>query len=348
MADTPEKGIKINLISSRKLDSMSSQEKLRFILDQVKNGVVLVLERGLTALEEIDLIKSTMSEIDHETFIGIEMQSYSPDDLEAGSWFSRLLGRSRVPKMSVIGPANLLKPIRKDGNIIQAMILTGKAIAQELPEEEFIETKPDNDLGLETDTSEDAIPPVPEPAPGEESIFGSEEPEMTPPSGEELTQEPPAESVVDYSASEQPASDTIATGETESPQDSFEIPPPPVTDIAQETQDYMEPPPLAQEVVEPASQPLEPAPEPPVEERPAEPVEQYTPVGDYTEAPPASTGEVSEPNGTSTPEPGSEIPPPVEGAPPAANETELPPAEDDSEQPAGTGFLYKRLKQEEE
>ncbi len=123
-----ETGVRINLISSRKLDSMSSQEKLRFILDQVKRGTVLVLERGLTAVEEIDLIKATMSEIDHQTFIGIEMQSYSSDDVVAGSWFSKLLGRTKVPRMSVIGPANLLKTIQKDGNMIQAMILTGKSI----------------------------------------------------------------------------------------------------------------------------------------------------------------------------------------------------------------------------
>ena len=341
MADNPEKGIKINLISSRKLDSMSSQEKLRFILDQVKNGVVLVLERGLTAVEEIDLIKSTMSEIDHETFIGIEMQSYSPDDLEAGSWFSRLLGRSRVPKMSVIGPANLLKPIRKDGNIIQAMILTGKAVAEELPEEEFIETKPDDDLTEGTEPSEDVLPfeSEPEPTPGEESIFGSEEPEMAPTSGEELNQEPPAENVRDSSVSEQPISEPTATGEPGSPQDSFEVPPPPATDIAPETQEYMEPPPLAREATEPAS-------EQPVGEQPVAPAEPYTPVGEYTAATPAPTNEVSETE--VAPESGSEPTPPLEGTPPIASESEAPPAEDDSEQPGGTGFLYKRLKQEEE
>jgi hypothetical protein len=136
-----ETGVRINLISSRKLDSMSSEEKLRFILDEVKRGSVLVLERGLTAVEEIDLIKSTMSEIDHQTFIGIEMQSYSSDDVRAGSWFSKLLGRTNVPRMSVIGPANLLKTIQKDGNMIQAMILTGKSIMND--ESEDTETQTD-------------------------------------------------------------------------------------------------------------------------------------------------------------------------------------------------------------
>ncbi len=130
-----DNGVKINLISSRKLDSMSSEEKLRFIISEVKKGTVLVLERGLTATEEINLIKATMSEIDHQTFIGIEMQSYSSDDLASrGGFFSRLLGRAKVPKMSVIGPANLLKTIHKNGSMIQAMILTGKSIVSEIPD----------------------------------------------------------------------------------------------------------------------------------------------------------------------------------------------------------------------
>jgi len=134
MDENQENGVKINLISRRKLDTMSSEEKLRFILDEIKKGTVLVLERGLTAVEEIDLIKATMNEIDHETFIGIEMQSYSSDDLETESWFTKLLGRAKVPRMSVIGPANLLKTIHKNGTMVQAMILTGKSVVDNISE----------------------------------------------------------------------------------------------------------------------------------------------------------------------------------------------------------------------
>jgi hypothetical protein len=167
MDGNSDSGVKINLISSRKLDSMTSREKLRFILDEVKRGTVLVLERGLTAVEEIDLIKATMSEINHETFIGIEMQSYSSRDLAAESWFSRVLGRTRVPKMSVIGPANLLKTIHKNGNIIQAMILTGESITREIPEE----AKPEDELPMEGEGAppeESETPEAgPESSPGE-------------------------------------------------------------------------------------------------------------------------------------------------------------------------------------
>ena len=121
-------GIKINLISIERLTNLSSRDKIRFILNEVKRGNVLVLEQGLTAEEEAELIKTTMSNIDQDTFIGIEMQSYSQEDVKKGSWLSKLLRRKQPPRMSVIGPADLLQTVHKDGNMIQAMILTKETI----------------------------------------------------------------------------------------------------------------------------------------------------------------------------------------------------------------------------
>lgn len=117
-------GIKINLISIERLTQFSSRDKIRFILNEVKRGNVLVLEQGLTAQEEAELIKTTMADIDQDTFIGIEMQSYSQEDINKGSWLSKLLRRKQPPRMSVIGPADLLRTIHKDGNMIQAVVLS--------------------------------------------------------------------------------------------------------------------------------------------------------------------------------------------------------------------------------
>ncbi|MEE9151258.1 MAG: DUF2073 domain-containing protein [Thermoplasmata archaeon] len=124
-------GISINLISMERLAQMGSGEKIRFILNEVKRGNVLVLERGLTAMEEAELIKTTMANIDYKTFIGIEMQSYSQEDVKKGNWLSKLLRRKQPPRMSVIGPADRLKTVHKDGNMIQAMILTRESIVGE-------------------------------------------------------------------------------------------------------------------------------------------------------------------------------------------------------------------------
>jgi hypothetical protein len=112
---------------------MSSAEKLRFILDEVKKGNVLVLERGLTAEEEIDLIKKTMSEIDHESFIGIETPTF-PIDFRKRSLIDRIFRRSQSPRMMVVGPAHLLKTIKKDGMMIQTRVLTGGSVVAEFTE----------------------------------------------------------------------------------------------------------------------------------------------------------------------------------------------------------------------
>ncbi len=124
-------GVRINLISIEMLAELSSNQKIRFILNEVKQGNVLVLEQGLTAEEEAELIKTTMSSIDQDTFIGIEMQSYSREDVRKGSWLDKLLRRKHPPRMSVIGPAALIRTVHKDGNVIQAMILTHDTIVDE-------------------------------------------------------------------------------------------------------------------------------------------------------------------------------------------------------------------------
>ncbi len=122
LKEQDRRGISINLISTEKLDELGS-EKIRFILDQIKEGRVLVLEKGLSPSEELELIRITMSEIDLDSFIGVETPGFTGNVVRLGL-LQRLLGRSPPPRMMVVGPAHLLKTIKKDGRTIQAMILT--------------------------------------------------------------------------------------------------------------------------------------------------------------------------------------------------------------------------------
>ncbi len=125
MAKKPKNNaISFNLISRQKLDNLSSEEKLDFIIDEVKKGRILVLECGLTAIEQASLIETTMKEIDHDTFIGIEMEGYGEEKI---SFFQRVLGLIRKPRMTIIGPADLLKTIHKDNDSIETMIISGKS-----------------------------------------------------------------------------------------------------------------------------------------------------------------------------------------------------------------------------
>ena len=118
-----DKGISVNLISRQKLEELSSNEKLDFILKEVQSGKVLVLEQGLTSMEQTSLIEHTMREIEQDTFIGIEMEGYSEDK---PTFLQKFLGKMKKPRMTVIGPADQLKTIRKDNNMIQTKIIPGK------------------------------------------------------------------------------------------------------------------------------------------------------------------------------------------------------------------------------
>jgi len=118
-----ENGITFNLVSRQKLDELSSEQKLKFILNEVKKGKILVLEHGLTPVEKTSLIENTMKEIEQDTFIGVELEGYGQD---SPTFIQRLFGISRRPRITLIGPADLLKTIKKDNNMIQTKIIPGR------------------------------------------------------------------------------------------------------------------------------------------------------------------------------------------------------------------------------
>jgi hypothetical protein len=118
-----EEGISFNLVSHNKLDKLSSDEKLKFILNEVKKGKILVLEHGLTPMEQTSLIESTMREIEQDTFIGVEMEGY---EQESPTFFQKLFKMNKKPRITMIGPADLLKTVHKDNNMIQIKIIPGR------------------------------------------------------------------------------------------------------------------------------------------------------------------------------------------------------------------------------
>ncbi|MBN1859978.1 MAG: DUF2073 domain-containing protein [Candidatus Thermoplasmatota archaeon] len=118
-----EGGISFHLISRQKLEHLSSTEKLQYILNEVKEGRILVLEHGLTPSEQAKLIEHTMKEINHDTFIGIEIGGYETEKI---GFFQRVFGVTKKPRMTVIGPAHLLKMVHKDNDMIQTTIIPGK------------------------------------------------------------------------------------------------------------------------------------------------------------------------------------------------------------------------------
>ncbi|KCZ70571.1 hypothetical protein ANME2D_02592 [Candidatus Methanoperedens nitroreducens] len=116
-------GIQLDLISEDKLDGMTSMEKVRLILDSVRNGRILVLERGLTPSEQTKLIELTMTEIAQDDFSGIEIESYPVK--QSDNFLNKLLGKNSLKtRLTVIGPATQLKTIKKDRDLISALVST--------------------------------------------------------------------------------------------------------------------------------------------------------------------------------------------------------------------------------
>lgn len=105
--------IKMDLISEDKIASMTSIEKLRFVLDGVKAGKIVILEGGLTSEEQMKLIELTMTEV-NEDFPGIEMSGYPSK--------KGFLNLRRKTRLTVVGPARVMRTIRRDRDLISAII----------------------------------------------------------------------------------------------------------------------------------------------------------------------------------------------------------------------------------
>lgn len=105
--------IKMDLISEDKIASMTSIEKLRFVLDGVKAGKIVILEGGLTSEEQMKLIELTMTEV-NEDFPGIEMSGYPSK--------KGFLNLRRKTRLTVVGPARVMRTIRRERDLISALI----------------------------------------------------------------------------------------------------------------------------------------------------------------------------------------------------------------------------------
>ena len=102
-------GVQIDMISAERTSKMTSSEKIRLILDDVHQGSVVVLERGLTPEEQGTLLEMTMMEITPGAFSGIEIETYPAADKDK-SFFNKLFGKkSGEARMMVIGPVDQLK-----------------------------------------------------------------------------------------------------------------------------------------------------------------------------------------------------------------------------------------------
>jgi hypothetical protein len=115
--------IQIDMISQEHMREMTTMEKIRFILDEVQKGKIVILESGLSPDEEAKLIETTMLEIATGDFTGIEIESYPPSHEKSGV-LGKIFKKTPRSRLTIIGPANKMKTIKKDHKLISAIIMS--------------------------------------------------------------------------------------------------------------------------------------------------------------------------------------------------------------------------------
>ena len=124
--DTGDDGVRVDLISGARMEGKTSMEKIRLILDGVREGNIVILEEGLEPEEESKLIEVTMTEISPDDFSGIEIESYPRAKTSDSGLLGRIMGKeTSAKKLTVIGPANQIETLHKDENLISTLVSRG-------------------------------------------------------------------------------------------------------------------------------------------------------------------------------------------------------------------------------
>jgi len=113
----------LQVVPYSEIEHLDTDERIKKLLDIVKERNIVLLQGRLKLTEETRLIQETMEQIDR-TFKGIEICTIFPEDKEMQAikkikkgFFRVLLGNREG--MTIIGPASIIKEIKRDPNKIQ-------------------------------------------------------------------------------------------------------------------------------------------------------------------------------------------------------------------------------------
>lgn len=114
--------ITLQFVPYSEIAHLSSVGRIRKLLELSKENKIVLLQGRLKRDEEKELIKSTMEEINQD-FAGIELATIDPEEASGGGGRVRrfladvLLGDRQG--MTIIGPATVVKEIKKDPSKIE-------------------------------------------------------------------------------------------------------------------------------------------------------------------------------------------------------------------------------------
>ena len=115
-------------IPYNEIKNLVSGERIKKLLNLVLDGKIILLQGRLAAEEETRLIEDTMVMIDHvQGFKGIELAVIS--DKEEEGFFNQfrtglinILSKGDLGAVTIIGPASIVKEIKKNPKKIELML----------------------------------------------------------------------------------------------------------------------------------------------------------------------------------------------------------------------------------
>lgn len=121
----------ISFLPYSEIENLGPYQRIKKILNIVKDRKILILEGRLRREEEAELIKVTMEEID-KTFKGIELAVIYPGETVGNTILTKvrkgvlnaLLGDRQG--LTIIGPATVVKEIKKDPKNIELLTIDSK------------------------------------------------------------------------------------------------------------------------------------------------------------------------------------------------------------------------------
>jgi hypothetical protein len=113
----------LQFVPHSEIAGLNSEKKIQKLLKTVREDKIILLEGKLQSNEKSDLIRKTMEEID-ERFKGIEIEELETESKDK-AFFEKIrtifinfiLGSRRG--LTIIGPATIIKEIKKDPDKIQ-------------------------------------------------------------------------------------------------------------------------------------------------------------------------------------------------------------------------------------
>ena len=114
----------LHFIPNSEMRGLSSPARIDKLLSHVKEDKIVIFDGKLSKSEEVDLIRTTMEAVS-DKFKGIELQVWESDRKDRGFIDSvRIrLATMLVPEFhdgfTIIGPANIIKEMKKDPSKIQ-------------------------------------------------------------------------------------------------------------------------------------------------------------------------------------------------------------------------------------